>query len=228
MTIGLPISGTCGDSTGSRLIQIQRIACRFNHSILMPKRYRTRAIVTGFIGLAGTMLVDGFSRRANISKRSYREAAAGMFVSKSETRNLRGQILGVVMTSAVSILGARYIIKDMSKSGRDKIIPKGILAGITIGAIATVIPNIAPENKVKPKDAVSNLSYVFSNMVYGLLTTFAAAKLGHDSLFDVSPQNDYLKPTEKTTEQIKESKRNNIQPVYSDVNHNIEETTSIM
>ena len=86
----------------------------------------------------------------------------------------------------------------------------------------------APQNKVKPKDAASNLSYVFSNMVYGLLTTFAAAKLGHDSLFDAPPLNDYLKPTEKTSEQIKESNRNNIQPFYSDVNPNLEETTYIM
>lgn len=107
------------------------------------------------------------------------------------------------MNSAVSILGAKYIINDMSKNGRDKMFPKGILAGIIIGAIATVIPNIAPNNKVKPKDAASNLSYVFTNLVYGLLTTFAAAKLGHDSLFDTPPQNDYLKPTEQTSEQKK-------------------------
>lgn len=163
----------------------------------------TLAIVTGFMGLAGIMLVDGISRRVNISKRSYREAAAGIFVSKGEAQSPRGQILGVIMNSAVSILGAKYIINDMSKTGRDKIISKGILAGITIGAIVTVIPNIAPKNSVKPKDAASNLSYVFSNMVYGLITTVAAAKLGHNSLFDAPPQNDYLRPTEQTSEQTK-------------------------
>ena len=107
------------------------------------------------------------------------------------------------MNSAVSILGAKYIIKDMSKSGRDNLFSKGILAGIVIGAVATVFPNIIPQNKVKPKDAASNLSYVFSNVVYGLLTTFAVAKFGHDSLFDTPPENDYLKPTEQTTEQMK-------------------------
>lgn len=161
------------------------------------------AIVSGFIGLAGTMLVDEVSRRTKISKRSYRVAAAGMFVSKSEASSFNGQILGGIMNSAVSILGAKYIIKDMSKSGRDNILSKGILAGIAIGAVATLIPNILPQNKVKPKDAASNLSYVFSNMVYGLLATFAVAKLGHDSLFDTPPENDYLQPTEQTTEQIK-------------------------
>jgi len=161
----------------------------------------TLAIVTGLIGLAGLMVVDGLSGRANISKRSYREAAAGMFVTKREARNSSGQVLGVVMTSAVSILGAKYIVNEMSKSGRDNILSKGLLAGVAIGAIATAIPNVVPQNSVKPKDAASNLSYVLGNMVYGLLTTFAVSKLGHDSLFDTPPQNDYLKPTEQTSEQ---------------------------
>lgn len=163
----------------------------------------TLSIVSGFIGLIGMTLIDGISRKARISKRSYREAAAGMFVSKNEASSSKGQALGLIMNSAVSILGANYIIKRMSQNGRDKLLSKGIVSGITIGAIATIIPNIVPKNRVKPKDAASNLSYVFGNIAYGLLTTFAAAKLGHDSLFDVPPQNDYLKPTEKTSEQVK-------------------------
>jgi len=188
----------------------------------------TLSIVSGMIGLAGLMLTDGISQKSKISKRSYRQAAAGVFVSKSEAKNLRGQVLGVIMNSAVSILGANYIIKRMSQNGRDKLVAKGITSGIIFGAIATVIPNIAPWNKMKPRDAASNLSYVFSNIVFGLLATFSAAKLGHDSLFDTPPQNNYLKPTEKTSEQIKGSKRNNLQPVYSDVNLNPEESTPIM
>ena len=167
------------------------------------KDRNTLSIVSGLIGQVGIIAIDTVSRRAGISKRSYREASAGMFVSKSEAQSVRGQALGLIMTAAVSILGAKYIINDMSKNGRDKLIPKGVLAGIGIGAIATAIPNVVPQNSVKPKDAASNLSYVFSNMVYGLLTTFAAAKLGHDSLFDTPPQNDYLKPTEQTSEQMK-------------------------
>lgn len=112
------------------------------------------------------------------------------------------------MNAAVSILGAKYVVNDLTKNGRDKLIPKGILAGIAVGAIATVIPNVVPKNSVKPKDATSNLSYVFSNMVYGLLTTFSAAKLGHDSLFDTPPLNDYLQPTEQTSEEIRIAHQN--------------------
>lgn len=163
----------------------------------------TLSIVSGLIGMAGMTLVDGISRRASLSKRSYREAAAGIFVSQSEAKSFKGQTLGLIMNSTVSILGANYIIKRMSQNGRDKLLSKGIVSGITIGAITTAIPNVVPKNRVKPEDAASNLSYVFSNITYGLLTTFAAAKLGHDSLFDVPPQNDYLKPTEKTSEQEK-------------------------
>ena len=107
------------------------------------------------------------------------------------------------MTAAVSIIGANIIIKRMSQSGRDKILSKGIVSGITMGAIATALPSLAPQNKVKPKDAASNLSHVFSNIIYGLLTTVAAAKIGHESLYDVPPLNDYLQPTEQTSEQQK-------------------------
>jgi len=106
---------------------------------------------------------------------------------------------------------------------------KEILAGIAIGAIATAIPNVVPQNSVKPKDAASNLSYVFSNMAYGLLTTFAAAKLGHESLFDAPPQNDYLNPTDKTSAQIELSSvsQNTVQPIYSDVNSDAGSTASM-
>lgn len=124
----------------------------------------TLSVVSGLIGLAGIMIVDGVSQQSNLSKRSYREAAAGIFLSKSEATSPRGQILGVIMNTAVSILGANFIIKRMSQNGRDKLLAKGIISGITFGAIATVIPNIAPKNRVKPKDATSNLSYVFSNV----------------------------------------------------------------
>ena len=187
------------------------------------------SIVSGLIGYAGMLLVDTVSLRSGISKKSYREAAAGVFVSQSEAKTLKGQALVYIMTSGVSIIGANYIIKRMSQSGRDKLISKGILSGITIGAIATALPSLAPQNKARPKDAASNLSHVFSNIVYGLLATFSAAKLGHDSLFDVPPQNDYLKPTEQTSEQIKLNpvSRNMVHPIYSDVDSNAANTVQM-
>ena len=60
-----------------------------------------------------------------------------------------------------------------------------------------------PQNKVRPKDAASNLSYMVSHAAYGLVTTYVAAKLGDPSLYDTQPQNDFLEPTIQTTEQAK-------------------------
>lgn len=54
-------------------------------------------------------------------------------------------------------------------------------------------------NKVKPKDAKSNLSYIISHGIYGLGTTYTAALLGDDSLWDTAPVNDYVQPTQPTT-----------------------------
>jgi hypothetical protein len=189
----------------------------------------TLSIVSGLIGFSGLILVDTVSRFAGISKKSYREAAAGVFVSERQAKSLRGNALGLIMTAGVSIIGANVIIKRMSQNGRDKLLSKGIVSGITVGAIATALPSMAPQNKARPKDAASNLSHVFSNIIYGLLTTFAAAKLGHDSLYDVPPQNDYLKPTEQTSEQIKLApvSRNTVQPIYSDVNSNVANTVQM-
>ncbi len=55
--------------------------------------------------------------------------------------------------------------------------------------------------KVKPKDAASNLSYMFAHAVYGVVATAIIAKVGDPMLFDAKSVNDYLEPTELTTEQ---------------------------
>src|SRR5680860_1146163 len=75
----------------------------------------TLAIVSGFIGLAGTLVVDTVSRNAGISKRSYREASAGVFVSQKEAKSFKGHALGLIMSAGVSIIGATNIIGRMSK-----------------------------------------------------------------------------------------------------------------
>ena len=72
--------------------------------------------------------------------------------------------------------------------------------------------SVFPTNKVRPKDAISNLSYMASHAVFGLVTTAIVAKLGDDSLFDAKPYNDYVSPTAKTTEEqrISETRKRNI------------------
>lgn len=91
----------------------------------------------------------------------------------------------------------------MSKTGKDNLITKGLISGITMGSLVTFVIGAIPKNKVRPKDAASSLSYMASHAIYGVVATSVAAKLGHPSLYDVKPQNNYLNPTEATSEQVK-------------------------
>ena len=129
------------------------------------------------------------------------------------------------MNLGLSMVGGFSVVKMLTTYGRDKLIPKGLFFGMTFGAVITAILSGFTNNKVKPKDALSNLSYLLSHAAFGLASIFTAAKIGDDSLFDTPPQNDYSKPTEMTTEQIRRSTRNAVQSVYADVNSNVEDKT---
>ncbi len=166
-------------------------------------------IVLGLIaGLAGNVvktIIDEASIKKKISQRSFRETAAGIWVSKkSETTNLKGQILGGLLDFGMSAMGGVGIVQLLSKTGRDHVIAKGVVCGIAIGSSITALVSAFPQNRIRPKDAASNLSYMASHAVYGVVAAAIAAKLGHPSLFDAEPQNDYLPPTELTSEQEKE------------------------
>jgi hypothetical protein len=77
----------------------------------------------------------------------------------------------------------------------------------------------SPTNKVKPKDAASNLSYMLSHAVYGVITAAIASKMGTSNLYDAGPRNDYLQPTLKTS--MEESNPfSHIQPKYEDTKLN--------
>ncbi|MHB1651567.1 MAG: hypothetical protein ACYCVD_03710 [Desulfitobacteriaceae bacterium] len=178
-------------------------------------------MISGIAGSAACSLVDVISSKMRFSQRSYPTTAAGVLVSsRREAEKWSGQLLGVMMHVGLSMVGGISVVTILTKYGRDKLFPKGLFFGVTFGTFITAMLSGFTNNKVKPKDALSNLSYIVSHAVFGLVTIFTAAKIGDDSIFDTPPKNDYSKPTKKTTEQIKGSKRNNIQPVYSDVNPN--------
>ncbi len=168
-------------------------------------KIKDRVVLGVVAGLAGNVLkmaVDEISIKKKISQRSFRETAAGVWVSKkSEATNIKGQILGGLLDFGMGILGGISTVHFLSKTGRDHVIIKGITSGITMGSLITFVMGTLPQNQVRPKDAASNLSYMLSHAVYGLVTTTVTAKLGHPSLFDAKPKNDYLDPTEPTTEQ---------------------------
>ncbi|MDD2496803.1 MAG: hypothetical protein PHY90_01505 [Desulfitobacteriaceae bacterium] len=169
-------------------------------------------VIAGTIGNTVKTVIDEVSLRKNISQRSFRETAAGVWVSKqSEASNIKGQILGGLFDFGLGSLGGIGIVHMLSKTGKDQLITKGILSGISIGSTVTALLSAFPQNKVKPKDAASNLSYMFSHAVYGIVTTYLVTGLGHPSLFDAKPLNDYLPPKELTTEQQNKSKSNSME-----------------
>lgn len=164
----------------------------------------TLGILAGGIGTILQISVDIISSRLGISQRSYRTTAAGVWVSsRRQAESWQGQLLGTIMNLGLSMVGAFALIALLTKNGRDKIILKGLFFGASFGAIINAMLSGLINNKVKPTDAASNLSYLASNAVFGLTTALVASKLGHDSLFDAQPQNDKIKPTEKTTEELK-------------------------
>jgi hypothetical protein len=169
-------------------------------------------VISGTIGNTVKTVIDEVSLRKKISQRSFRETAAGVWVSKkSEASNLEGQILGGLLDFGLGTLGGIGVVHLLSKTGKDQLITKGVLSGISIGSVITALLSVFPQNKVKPKDAASNLSYMFSHAVYGIVTTYVVAGFGHPSLFDAKPLNDYLPPKELTTEEQNKSKFKNME-----------------
>ena len=164
----------------------------------------TLSLLAGGIGSALAMAVDVISSELKISERSWRVTAAGVLVSsRRQAESPQGQILGTLFSTTMSIVGAFSLITLLSKYGRDNIISKGLVFGTAFGYVINSMLGGFVQNKVKPKDAASNLSYVLSSAMFGVGTALTAAKLGHDSIYDEPPLNNWVSPTEKTTEQLK-------------------------
>ena len=168
----------------------------------------TLSILAGGIGFLFLIATDMFSNRLGISKRSYPTTAAGIWVSsRKQAESWQGQLLGIFMTFGLCAIGAMKQIKVLSIYGKDQLLAKGIYFGAAFGAIINAGLSGLTNKKIKPKDASSNLSYVLSSTIYGIITTFAAAKLGDDTLFDASPVNNQISQTGKTTEELRLEKQ---------------------
>lgn len=159
-------------------------------------------LLAGFAGNVAKTAIDEVSLRSKISQGSYRETASGVWVSKrSDATNPKGQLLGGLFDFGMSSVGGIAIVYLLSKTGRDHVIPKGIVSGVAIGSAITAALSAFPSNKVAPKDAASNLSYMFAHAAYGVVATAVAAYAGDASLFDAEPVNDYISSDDLTTEE---------------------------
>jgi len=168
-------------------------------------KIKDRQYLGGIAGLAGGLcmvIVDRISYTMGFSKRIYAETASGVWLgSKRQAKSFSGHVFGTIMTLVLAMMGGAVKVSILSNYGRDKIISKGLMFGVSFGAIITGLTSGLAMNKVKPKDAGSNLSYMVASGIYGIVTAFLISKLGDDSLFDTEPKNDYLKPTIPTVEE---------------------------
>lgn len=150
----------------------------------------TLGIVSGLIGGIGMIIFDQISYKLGISKRSYAQAASGMWVaSKKQANSKGGNILGVVMTLGLSSLGGVIMTRLLSKNGTDNLITKGTFYGSAFGAFTTGLLSGFPTNKVKPRDATSNLSYLGVNILYGIITTHMISRLGDNDILKKGSMN---------------------------------------
>lgn len=169
----------------------------------------TLGIVSGLIGTILKTAMDEVFLRNKISKRSFRETASGVWVSsRREAKSPYGQILGQIMDIGLGTVGAVAQVQILSKTGKNNLPAKGAFFGITFGALITAMLSGFNTNKVKPKDALSNLSYIISNTIFGLSTTYAVSLLGDESLWDAPPVNNYVQPTVPTTAEKEKNKQN--------------------
>lgn len=160
----------------------------------------TLGIVSGLLGTALKIASDEFFLRKKVSKRSFRETASGVWVNtQRQAKSPYGQILGSLLDLGMGMVGSVGQVYLLSKTGKDNLFTKGTFFGIAYGSIITATLSALPANKVKPKDAKSNLSYMASHAIFGLTTTYAISALGDKSLWDVAPSNNYIRPTHFTT-----------------------------
>lgn len=152
---------------------------------------KDRILLGTIAGLAGNLVktaIDEISLRMKISQRSFRATAAGVWLpSTGEADSLKGQILGGLLDSGMAILGGIGTVQLLTTTGKDQLTVKGLVSGLALGSIITALLSGQKNNKVQPKDAASNLSYMLSHAAYGLVTTAIVAKLGDSSLFVEKP-----------------------------------------
>jgi len=103
--------------------------------VIKVEKIKDRQYLGGIAGLVGgicMVLTDSVSYSMGISKRLYAETASGVWVgSRRQAKSLSGQVFGTLMTLALAMMGGAIKASILSKSGRDKVLPKGLMFGIS-------------------------------------------------------------------------------------------------
>lgn len=119
-----------------------------------------------------------------ISKASYPQMAAGLFMTKKERKKPAGQVVGTLADLAVGGLMGIPLVYLLRYTGRDYAALKGLSYGhfawvFLYGATGRIIGT----KSLFPLDATTNLSALFNHSMYGIIAAVLAAKLGDPSLF---------------------------------------------
>lgn len=151
--------------------------------------------IAGVVGNIVKTAIDEVSLHLKISQRPFWSTAAGVWLpSKLQATSSKGRLLGEIMNLGMAILGGIGIVQMLTATGKDQIIIKGLTSGIAFGSGITALLSAMPTNKIRPKDAASNLSYMLSHAGYGLVATAIAARLGDPSLFtEKSPASNWVR-----------------------------------
>ena len=115
----------------------------------------------------------------------------------------RGTLAGGVLDFGLGALGGIGAVQLLSNTGKNHLVTKGLISGVTMGSTGSLIKGAVFANQAK-----SGKPTVFSAMVggaaYGVAATYAAAKFGHPSLFGREEQKDYSKSAEYEADQRRE------------------------
>jgi hypothetical protein len=139
----------------------------------------------GIIANLAKLLGNEFGiKTVKISKASYPEMAAGLFMKKKERKKPAGLIAGTLADFAIGGIMGIPLVYLLRYTGRDHAAFKGLGYGhfawvFLYGATGRLFGT----KGLFPLNASTNLSALINHSMYGIIAAVLAAKLGDPSLF---------------------------------------------
>ena len=189
----------------------------FLKTIQRVLRIKDSVTVSLFSGFLGTLAMDASNLlfwRVKKTETLYGHIAGSIFVRPFRTNQRKNFWLGQIthlITGATLAYPLNYIYK---KTGKDNYALKGAFFGAVTWEFIYGIGRRFKVFSTIPHFTKTHYAELFNNVLYGITTAQALITFSYPSMFpDI--QN-------KTTAQNQNMKRDTVQPIYSDVNSNAE------
>ena len=173
--------------------------------------------VSLFSGLLGTLAMDASNFlfwKGRKTEALYGHIAGSIFVRPYRTNQSNNFLLGQIthmITGAVLAIPLNLVLK---KTGKDHLALKGAFFGSITWELIYGIGQRFEVFSTKPHLTKTHFAELFNNTIYGITTALALVAFSEPSMFpDIQS---------KTTAQAQNTQRNTVQPIYSDVNLNVE------